>query len=124
MWRNQVEDQLFRFKFIEKLDKEFTKRLTDDNYYGHPVKDTDDPQAVVKKFDQKERKKEIQDFVERADLTQLLEDLGQKEIDEGSEELIYTMKMPKDSDDMHKYLVNNKYSGKLVLKDICLFAGA
>ena len=56
-------------------------------------------------------------------MTQLLEDLGQKEPDEGSEEMIYTMKMPKDSDDMHKYLVNNKYSGKLVLKEICLFAG-
>jgi hypothetical protein len=34
------------------------------------------------------------------------------------------MKMPKDSDGMQKYLVNNKYSGKLVLKEICLFAGA
>jgi hypothetical protein len=57
-------------------------------------------------------------------LTQLLEDLGQKEVDEGSEEMIYTLKIPKDSDAMHKYLANNKYSGKLVLKEIYLFAGA
>jgi hypothetical protein len=57
-------------------------------------------------------------------LTQLFEDLGLKERDEGSEELVYTMKIPKNSDAMQKYFVNNKYSGKLVLKEICLFAGA
>jgi len=34
------------------------------------------------------------------------------------------MKIPKDSDAMHKHLINNSYSGKLVLKEICLFAGA
>ena len=124
MWRNQVEDQLFQFKFIETLDSEYTKRLKDDNYYGQPMKDTDDPKTFVKKYNQKERNQEIKDFELRADLTQLLEDLGQKEAEEGSEDLIYTMKIPKDSDVMHKQLSNNKYSGKLVLKEICLFAGA
>ena len=61
MWRNQVEDQLFRFQFIEKLDAEYTKRLKDDNYYGQPPKEESEvPQTVdVKKYDQKERKKEI-----------------------------------------------------------------
>ncbi len=61
MWRNQVEDQLFQFQFIEKLDAEFTKRLKDDNYYGQMSKeDKDDPKTVdVKKYNQKERKKEI-----------------------------------------------------------------
>jgi len=27
MWRNQIEDQLFQFKFIEKLDPEYANRL-------------------------------------------------------------------------------------------------
>lgn len=43
MWRNQVEDQLFQFQFIEQLDPEYTKRLKDDGYYGEPMKDTDTP---------------------------------------------------------------------------------
>lgn len=34
------------------------------------------------------------------------------------------MKIPRDSEAMGKYLAENKYSGKLVLKEICLFAGA
>lgn len=78
----------------------------------------------MKKYDQKERKKEIKEFEERAELTQLLEDLGQKEALEESEQLIYTLKIPKDSEEMHKNFVNNSYSGKSVLREICLFAGA
>ena len=27
MWRNQIDDQLFQFKFIEKLDPEYANRL-------------------------------------------------------------------------------------------------
>jgi hypothetical protein len=62
----------------------------------------------------------------RAEVTQLLEDLGQKEpsLKGEEEDPIYTMKIPKDSEAMHQYLSNNNYSGKCVLKEICLFAGA
>jgi hypothetical protein len=78
MWRNQIEDQLFKFRLIEELDPEMYRRLTDDNYYGKPLQDGDDP-SKVKKYDQKERKKEILDFEHRAELISLMEDLGQKE---------------------------------------------
>ena len=37
-------------------------------------------------------------------MTQLLEDLGQKEHEEESEEFIYTLKIPTDSDAMQKHL--------------------
>jgi hypothetical protein len=46
MWRNQIEDQLFQFKFVEKLDPEYAKRLKDSQYYGEPVKDTDDATKI------------------------------------------------------------------------------
>jgi len=62
--------------------------------------------------------------VVRSDLTQLIEELGQIDLEKGSEELIYTIKIPKDSDAMHRNLENNTYSGKLVLKELCLFADA
>ena len=39
-------------------------------------------------------------------------------------ELIYTLRTPKDSNEMAENLKNNLYSGKLVLKEISLFAAS
>lgn len=54
----------------------------------------------------------------------MLEDLGQIDLEKGSEKIIYTIQIPKDSDAMHRNLANKTYSGKLVLKEICLFSDA
>jgi hypothetical protein len=54
LWRNQVEEYVFQFSVVEKLDPIMRERLTDNDYYEK------------NKWDQKKRTKELRQYEEKA----------------------------------------------------------
>jgi hypothetical protein len=97
LWRNQVEESLFEFQFIEKLDIEYTNRLKDETYYGLPPEDEKSltqQKRIYNVYNHKTRRQEIMEFQHRAKVIQMLEDLGQRNVAMCDTELLYTLTLP------------------------------
>ena len=77
MWRNQVEEQFFNMQLIEKLDKLYSQRFLNENYYAaRDEKDSSDVSIRgTIKYDKNERRKEIIDFASRIELKEFILDL-------------------------------------------------
>lgn len=111
-----MEESLFKIKIIENLDDVVKKRLNDHDYYNSPGMS----------YSQDGRKEEIDEFINRVELRDLMTDLG-KSSEEVEHKLIYgkrySLHIPRSGIKCDS-VMNTDIEAKLMMREMCLFASS